>query len=146
MKSHENCFTGSEAVNFLHKHLKKNPNFGTDVTKEQTTMLLDKLLRARVIEPIEVSITDDLDLSFSVNELYRLVDEATENLRSPGKKSPIKVARKVFNNIGNTPIKSGDQDSDKWETRSEFSGLKPKKDGTDQRKEDLNRYKVHLTV
>ena len=46
----ENCFSGAEAVDWLHKSLKKNPNFGQDVTKEQTVQLLQKILRAGIVE------------------------------------------------------------------------------------------------
>ena len=51
----ENCFSGAEAVDWLHKSLKKNPNFGQDVTKEQTVQLLQKILRAGIVECVHSS-------------------------------------------------------------------------------------------
>ena len=35
LKTYEKCFTGIEATDWLHKHLKKNPNFDAEVSKEQ---------------------------------------------------------------------------------------------------------------
>ncbi|GIY81263.1 DEP domain-containing protein 1A [Caerostris extrusa] len=36
IQTYNNCFTASEAVTWLHCYLMNNPNFGTDVTREQT--------------------------------------------------------------------------------------------------------------
>ena len=55
MKTVENCFSGAEAVDWLHKSLKKNPNFGQDVSKEQTVQLLQKILRAGIVECVHSS-------------------------------------------------------------------------------------------
>ena len=55
MRTYDNCFTGSEAIEWLHKHLKKNPNFDVEVTRDQAVKLLQKLLKARVIEPVHQS-------------------------------------------------------------------------------------------
>ena len=53
LRTYDNCFTGVEATEWLHKHLKKNPNFDTkEVTREQTVRLLGKLLLAGVITPV----------------------------------------------------------------------------------------------
>ena len=37
---------------FNRSFIQKNPNFGTEVTKEQTTQLLKKLFRANIIENV----------------------------------------------------------------------------------------------
>ena len=55
MRTYDNCFTGSEAIEWLHKHLKKNPNFDGEVTKEQAVRLFQKLLKAGVVEPVHQS-------------------------------------------------------------------------------------------
>ncbi len=55
MRVYDDCFTGSEAIDWLHKHLKKNPNFDGDVSREQAVKLLQKLVKARVIEPVHQS-------------------------------------------------------------------------------------------
>lgn len=46
-------FTGSEAVDYLHRLLKHNDNFGPEVTRYQTLQLLRKFLKAHVIEDIK---------------------------------------------------------------------------------------------
>uniref|UniRef100_A0A673A416 DEP domain-containing protein n=1 Tax=Sphaeramia orbicularis TaxID=375764 RepID=A0A673A416_9TELE len=46
-------FTGSEAVDYLHELLRKNYNFGPEVTRYQTLQLLRKFLKAHVIEDIK---------------------------------------------------------------------------------------------
>ena len=66
MRTYENCFSSTEAVDFLHKHLQKNPNFGTEVSKEQTVQLLKKLYRAGIIENVREDSTDE---EFKVDNL-----------------------------------------------------------------------------
>ncbi|XP_072317426.1 DEP domain-containing protein 1B [Eucyclogobius newberryi] len=46
-------FTGSEAVDFLHDLLRRNYNFGPEVTRYQTLQLLKKFLKAHVIEDVK---------------------------------------------------------------------------------------------
>lgn len=46
-------FTGSEAVDYLHELLRRNNNFGPEVTRYQTLQLLRKFLKAHVIEDIK---------------------------------------------------------------------------------------------
>ena len=55
------CFllSSSEAIEWLHKNLQKNPNFGRDVTKEQTILLLKKLFRAGIIENVREDSNDE---------------------------------------------------------------------------------------
>ena len=58
-----------KAIDWLHKNLQKNPNFGSEVTKDQTVQLLKKLYRAGIIENVkEESAEDEFKLS---GELYR---------------------------------------------------------------------------
>lgn len=33
MKTYDDCFVASDAVEWVHQYLQKNPNFGTDVTR-----------------------------------------------------------------------------------------------------------------
>ncbi|XP_069794533.1 DEP domain-containing protein 1A-like isoform X2 [Narcine bancroftii] len=53
LKKYNNCFTASEAVDWLHELLRSNANFGPDVTRQQTLQLLRKFLKNRVIEDIK---------------------------------------------------------------------------------------------
>ncbi|KAH0627959.1 hypothetical protein JD844_008572 [Phrynosoma platyrhinos] len=52
-KSYERCFTASEAVDWLHRLLRHNQNFGPEVTRTQTVQLLKKFLKNHVIEDIK---------------------------------------------------------------------------------------------
>ncbi|XP_067893362.1 DEP domain-containing protein 1B-like isoform X4 [Heterodontus francisci] len=53
LKKYSNCFTASEAVDWLHELLRNNSNFGPEVTRQQTLQLLRKFLKNRVIEDIK---------------------------------------------------------------------------------------------
>jgi len=75
MRTYENCFTGAEAIEWLHKHLKKNPNFDGEVTKEQAVRLLQKLLKAAVIEPVHQSMGSIMSTRF-VNEYFKKLSKA----------------------------------------------------------------------
>ncbi|KAI1904615.1 hypothetical protein AGOR_G00007480 [Albula goreensis] len=50
---YDNSFTGSEAVDWLHELLKRNHNFGPEVTRYQTLQLLRKFLKNHVFEDIK---------------------------------------------------------------------------------------------
>ncbi|KAL0964984.1 hypothetical protein UPYG_G00275290 [Umbra pygmaea] len=52
-RSYDKSFTGSEAVDWLHELLKRNNNFGPDVTRYQTLQLLRKFMKNHVIEDIK---------------------------------------------------------------------------------------------
>ncbi|XP_060555654.1 DEP domain-containing protein 1B-like isoform X2 [Ruditapes philippinarum] len=52
MKTYDDCFVASDAVDWLHQYLKKNPNFGTDVSRAQSVQLLQKLHKAKVFEDV----------------------------------------------------------------------------------------------
>ncbi|XP_078417385.1 DEP domain-containing protein 1B-like isoform X2 [Cetorhinus maximus] len=53
LKKYNNCFTASEAVDWLHKLLRTNSNFGPEVSRQQTLQLLRKFLKNHVIEDIK---------------------------------------------------------------------------------------------
>ena len=127
LKTYEDCFTANEVIEWLFRQLKKNPNFDSDVSKEQALMLLQKLFHAGVI----IRIDDDLSSSSSMlaktpsamltgsndrfkpgNDLYRLAPKATSVLHTPGKKRDTASAaaesklgnRSPLEDLGNTPI------------------------------------------
>ncbi|XP_040216660.1 DEP domain-containing protein 1A isoform X2 [Rana temporaria] len=52
-KTYGNCFTSSEAIDWLHQLLRNNSNFGTEVTRQQTIQLLRKFLKNHVIEDLK---------------------------------------------------------------------------------------------
>ena len=45
MRTYEDCIGSTELIDWLHKSLQKNVNFGPDVTRDQTIQLLKKLYR-----------------------------------------------------------------------------------------------------
>ncbi|NXC37591.1 DEP1A protein, partial [Penelope pileata] len=53
LRRHGRCFTASEAADWLHQALLSNPNFGPDVSRQQTVQLLRKFLKNHVIEDIK---------------------------------------------------------------------------------------------
>ncbi|XP_014774234.1 DEP domain-containing protein 1B isoform X1 [Octopus bimaculoides] len=55
MKVYDKAFTATEALEWMHKYLKSNPNFGSDITKQQTVQLMSKLLKARIFEDVQGS-------------------------------------------------------------------------------------------
>uniref|UniRef100_A0A8D0G9H0 DEP domain containing 1 n=1 Tax=Sphenodon punctatus TaxID=8508 RepID=A0A8D0G9H0_SPHPU len=68
-KKHGNCFTATEAIDWLHELLRNNSNFGPEVTRQQTVQLLRKFLKNHVIEDIKGRWgTENLDDN---NNLYR---------------------------------------------------------------------------
>jgi len=112
MRTYENCFSSTDAIDWLHKSLQKNPNFGADVSKEQTTLLLKKLYRAGIIENVREEADDE---EFKVSgELYRFSNKSpAKNLRTPGKGE-----RKPLGDTANTPRHSGGKDAGKSEAAS----------------------------
>ncbi|XP_075037988.1 DEP domain-containing protein 1A isoform X1 [Mixophyes fleayi] len=52
-KTYGNCFTASEAIDWLHHLLRNNSNFGSEVTRQQTIQLLRKFLKNHVIEDLK---------------------------------------------------------------------------------------------
>ncbi|XP_018112168.1 DEP domain-containing protein 1A isoform X2 [Xenopus laevis] len=68
-KAYGNCFTASEAIDWLHQLLKTNSNFGSEVTRQQTIQLLRKFLKNHVIEDLKGRWgTEELEDN---NSLYR---------------------------------------------------------------------------
>ncbi|XP_046406507.1 DEP domain-containing protein 1A-like [Ischnura elegans] len=70
IKLYDSCFTGGEAVSWLHSTLKDNPNFGQEVTKDKTQQLLSKFYKVGVFQSVSNGSSDNLE-AFKENELYR---------------------------------------------------------------------------
>ena len=131
LRTYEDCFTANEAIEWLHRQLQKNPNFDSEVSREQTLLLLQKLLRAGVIIKIE----DDISLSNTMlsktprmltnysspgsnslfkpgNDLYRLAPRTEALIRTPGKQRHGHYGHSTRSPLGDlsnsaaTPIKS----------------------------------------
>lgn len=81
-RSFERCFSGSEALDFLHQLLRQNQNFGPEVSRRQTLQLLGKFLKNHVIEDVRGRFgTEDFQDS---GHLYRFPP------RSPLKTVPVR--------------------------------------------------------
>ncbi|KAL7848123.1 hypothetical protein AOLI_G00228410 [Acnodon oligacanthus] len=52
-RCYDNSFTGSEGIDYLHELLKRNQNFGPEVTRYQSLQLLRKFLKNHVIEDVK---------------------------------------------------------------------------------------------
>ena len=52
MRSYDNCFSGSDAADWLFQYLKDNPGFGDTVTRTKATQLLQKFLENGVFEDV----------------------------------------------------------------------------------------------
>lgn len=52
-RCYHHSFTGSEAVDYLHELLRRNQNFGPEVTRYQSLQLLRKFLKNHVIEDVK---------------------------------------------------------------------------------------------
>ncbi|KAK3579133.1 hypothetical protein CHS0354_022153 [Potamilus streckersoni] len=83
MKTYDNCFVASEAIDWLHQYLRQNPNFGSAVTRFQSIQLLQKLHRARVFEDVRGTKHNYGDFTDS-GRLFSLTHGSPfKNLRTP---------------------------------------------------------------
>jgi len=136
LKTFENCFSSSEAIEWLHKNLQKNSNFGSDVTREQTVQLLSKLARAGIIE----NVRDDEVQEFREGELYRLSNKSpVRNIRTPGKVDKKDNERAVLSDVGNTPRRNLREEF--REDKSDLSSVEGKERAEKARKEENVRRK-----
>ena len=122
LKTYDNCFSSSEVVDWLHKNLQKNSNFGSDVTKDQTVQLLNKLVRARIIE----NIRNEDSREFKDGELYKLsMKSPVRALRTPGKSDKKEEKRNALSDMGNTPRRNLELENYRNidETKSDISTL-----------------------
>ena len=98
LKIYESSFTGAEAIDYLNDYLIKNPNYGSSVTREQTSLLLKKLVEQKIILPITSSSFKDS------KDIYKFAENLPNYLNSPVSRLNItqhsskKVTRKLFSN------------------------------------------------
>ncbi|XP_028417650.1 DEP domain-containing protein 1B-like isoform X2 [Dendronephthya gigantea] len=77
MKYYEDCFSGSDALAWIHDFLKLNPNFNqNDVSRTQAKLLCQKLLQNNVFEDI-VSQFKSIKPAFEENHLYTFENKAS---------------------------------------------------------------------
>lgn len=99
LRQYERCFTAAEAIDWLHNHLQSDPNFGSSVSRDQTTKLLRKFLKSGLIEDVRGNSVRPEDFKDS-RELYRFSNRSPlKALRTP--RTPGRVALAAIN--PNTP-------------------------------------------
>ncbi|KAF2356201.1 DEP domain [Trinorchestia longiramus] len=87
LRVYDDCFSGAEAVAWLHQHLCHNPNFSDSVSRDQTTALLKKFVRCGLLEDA-VNGESGYSLQFRERGLYRFGSMSPlKALRTPGRSS-----------------------------------------------------------
>lgn len=76
MKYYRDCFSGSEALGWLHEHLKANPSYGPGVTRTQAQLLCQKFLERNVFADI-LSCSQTAKPVFEENRLYSFVNKSS---------------------------------------------------------------------
>ncbi|XP_071118209.1 DEP domain-containing protein 1B-like [Haliotis cracherodii] len=82
MRTYDNCFVASGAVDWLLKHLRCNPNFGPEVTRCQTVQLLKKLFKSGVFEDVRTSKHGRSDF-IDNGRLYRFIHKSPPRAPRP---------------------------------------------------------------
>ncbi|XP_039253729.2 DEP domain-containing protein 1B-like [Styela clava] len=91
LKSFENCFSGSSAVNKLFQILQENENFPQEITKEQAVKLLQKFLSEHVLEAVDGQWENE---TFSdSSKLYRFADWKDGYANTTPTKNKYKIKR-----------------------------------------------------
>ena len=75
MKYYDDCFSGSDALAWIHDFLKLNPNFGQNVSRTQAKLLCQKLLQRNVFEDVVGQFKSTKSV-FEENHLYSFVGKA----------------------------------------------------------------------
>ena len=79
LRTYEDCIGSVELIDWLHKSLQKNVNFGPDVTRDQTVQLLKKLYRCGVfLSYVNISSSYTLAPRAGVLENVKHEDENAE--------------------------------------------------------------------
>ena len=101
MKYYDDCFSGSDALAWIHDFLKCNPNFGQNVSRTQAKLLCQKLLQRNVFEDV-VGQFKSRKPEFEETHLYGFVmRESNRNLDIPPPGIPGEFACLVFEEGGN---------------------------------------------
>ncbi|XP_071799875.1 DEP domain-containing protein 1A-like [Asterias amurensis] len=105
-RPYDNCFTSSEAVEWLHEYLQNCDRFGPWVTKSQTISLLEKFLQSKVIQVVKGSTKGSSTPKFEDNgDLYRFVHVSPiKKLRSALSRSNLRSARTPLKTINSEPV------------------------------------------
>ncbi|RUS80958.1 hypothetical protein EGW08_011278, partial [Elysia chlorotica] len=84
MKTFDNCFSGSSAVEWLVQYLKTNDSFQSDISRGKAASLVNKLYHAGIFEEVQVTKNMRHKAEVQENRLYRFL---------PMSPSKIKISR-----------------------------------------------------
>jgi len=118
LKSYERCFSGAEALDWIHSYIQQDPSFGAHVTRKQAFMLLQKFIENDVFQNAVGKVTKKFQ---DTNCLYKFSDSDIssqneddkqiaykENISSHGSLSNLlkkikRNSRLVSNDVDQTP-------------------------------------------
>ncbi|XP_012937092.1 DEP domain-containing protein 1A [Aplysia californica] len=83
MKTFENCFSGSSAADWLLQYLKTNECFGSDISRQKSLLLLNKLYKAGIFEEVKVSRNMRHKQDVQENRLYRFLPISPSKIKIP---------------------------------------------------------------
>ncbi|XP_038068639.1 DEP domain-containing protein 1A-like isoform X2 [Patiria miniata] len=105
-RHHDNCFTSTEAIDWLHDYLQNCDRFGPWVTRAQTVSLLEKFLHSKVVQGVKGS-TKSSPVKFEDNgDLYKFVPVSPmKKLRSAlSSRSNLRTARTPLKTLNSEPM------------------------------------------
>ncbi|XP_032237571.1 DEP domain-containing protein 1B isoform X2 [Nematostella vectensis] len=108
MKTYEDAFLASEAIDWLHGYLQSNPNFGPNVSRQQAVQLCQKFLNNGVIEDVRGknynSVFEDNSHPFRFKNIrYSPYKGVKSPVKSLGKENPSNSTLKSCNSSSNLP-------------------------------------------
>ncbi|XP_076034655.1 uncharacterized protein LOC143021201 isoform X2 [Oratosquilla oratoria] len=124
LRQYDNCFTAADAIDWLHQHLRNDPNFGTSVSREQTIKLLRKFVKSGLIEEVKNN-KSNVENFKDNRDLYRFSNrsplKALRTPKTPGRTALASVNKNIPD-YGSSPVlrrhvqgssKTGDTSSSK---------------------------------
>ncbi|GFN95197.1 dep domain-containing protein 1a [Plakobranchus ocellatus] len=83
MKTFDNCFSGSAAIEWLLQYLKTNDSFQSDISRSKAASLVNKLYHAGIFEEVQVTKSMRHKTEVQENRLYRFLPESPSKIKLP---------------------------------------------------------------
>ncbi|KAK6179734.1 hypothetical protein SNE40_012028 [Patella caerulea] len=97
MRTYEDCFVASCAVEWVHNYMKNNPNFGQEVTRVQTVQLLQKIYKAGVFEDVRGPKHGRADFSEN-GRIYRFTSSTSpKTTTGSSSRTPLSTRKNIVN-------------------------------------------------
>ncbi|XP_055956282.1 DEP domain-containing protein 1A isoform X5 [Patella vulgata] len=97
MRTYEDCFVASCAVEWVHNYMKNNPNFGQEVTRVQTVQLLQKIYKAGVFEDVRGPKHGRADFAEN-GRIYRFTSSTSpKTTNSSSSRTPLSTRKNIVN-------------------------------------------------